>query len=336
MIALWALTVCGFTALALRIARKRVAPSRSHEHVLLIRPVDSPSELERFALLRPTTRVNTRVILATPSEGSNPACANRKVGHVLFGAAHAEPGEIVISVDADVLVDDQLLDALAAAIAKGADVAVAPPQIVGGKGIAAWFLSGAIDQTPLAFRVQLALGGRQPKICGKAIAFSQKGLRAYAAVNDVLAEDLALAEMDLKIVAIDTAARMLGARERSTGEVLHRLTRWMVALRSRRAIAFAAVPLFIAPCWLLVACALWLREDQTTVSVVILLGLRAMLGHSLARERPLAWVLGEAILLTAWARALTIRKISWRGRVLVLQKGGKIIDGVHRMPRLAS
>jgi ceramide glucosyltransferase len=336
MIALWALTVCGFTALALRIARRPLAPTLSSAKVLLVRPVDTPSELEQLALRCSVARPNTRVILATPSEGSHPSCGNRKVGHVLFGAAQAEPGEIVISADADVLVDDALLSALAAAIEQGADIAVAPPRTVGGKGLAAWCLSGAIDQTPLAFRVQLALGGKRPKICGKAIAFSAKGLSALHEVRDVLAEDLALGEKPLKVSVVETWARMLGAREKTVKGVAERLARWMTALRTRRPLAFFSVPFFIAPTLPLVAVAAFLRDDFTSACVVVLVGLRALLAHALVRERPFGWVLGEVTLLAAWSRALITRKIVWRGRRLVLQKGGTIANGVQGMYRVMS
>jgi hypothetical protein len=259
---------------------------------------------------------------------SDPATPNRKVGHVLH-ALRSRPGRpgVVLCIDTDVAVDGALVAALAAAVAEGAALATAPPQPLPAAGLAARAVRGLLTATHHDFRALDVMRAGASAACGKAMALGPAALALLPEIADCVGEDLELARRlhaaGGRVVLVDAAARMPQPPHGSLAAALARFTRWLQVLRAHRPALWTTVPLLLAPTPLLLAAALLLGSPIVALAVLCLFCSRTLLAYRLAPETGRGdWVLGEALLLAAFVRSVWTRKISWRGRVFHVARGG--------------
>ncbi|MBL9037608.1 MAG: carotenoid biosynthesis protein [Archangium sp.] len=334
----WACLAAGFTAVALTrlLLRSGGAPHVHPERgVTLLRPMDSPSagELEN---LRAVPAGVEQVVLSpvpppSPYAGrwaaSDPPTANRKLGHL----QHALPtvGRAVVMADADVEVDDQLVDALLEAIDSGAELAWAAPRpsVPGAT-------RSLLVQSVHSFEVLGVMALGAASVCGKAMALGPRAMKALAELPDCIGEDLELARVlhaaGLKVVQVGRA-RIPRA---NPSPAVARFTRWMEVLKAHRPAQFPTVPLVLACTPLLVLAAAVSREPAVAISVAVLVVLRAVVAAVLERRVGVffGWFGAEALLLWCWLRALTTRgQVTWRGRALVVGAHG-LVRSTERGP----
>ena len=115
-----------------------------------------------------------------------------------------------------------------------------------------------------------------------------------------------------------------------------RFTRWMQVLASHRPGLYPTVPLLFTPTWPLLLFGVGSGSLPLLGGVAVLLAVRTLLSWRLAvlgaapgRAAPprfaLDWLLGEALLLAAFARSLLHPpRVTWRGRDYVLHPGGRM------------
>ncbi|MBK7862642.1 MAG: hypothetical protein IPJ65_29345 [Archangiaceae bacterium] len=178
----WALLAVMFTVMAMvRVAlsaarsahpEPRATPeARSSElsNVLLVRPVDAPTGGELANLRKVPSGLEQWVMSPDPTvpnhHPSDPRTQNRKLGHLK--AAQVDPARTVLVVDADVEVDDALVDALLSALEGGADLAWAAPHPER-RGL----VRGLLVQSLHSFVVLDAVTFGARPVCGKAMALS--------------------------------------------------------------------------------------------------------------------------------------------------------------------
>lgn len=346
----WALLALGYTATVLWELRRTEAPrDGASPPILLLRPVDAPTAQELSNLAAPIAYAGTLVqVVISPYRPrlpdqvrwlySDPTARNRKVGHLLHGLETLDvAGRVVVAVDADVRVTPALLRALAEAVTSGADLAAAPPVIAEGSGWGSRLFSALLAHTHLSFRAQAATPARAPAICGKAVALGPRAQTTLGELSSVVGEDLELAA---RLTAAGGTVRAVtepaqihdGAR--TAGRALERGIRWLQVARAHRPVLFFFVPVFVAPTWLLAAAALGTGAPILSLVVLALVIARTLLSWRLgallrSAASPGEWLLGEALLLAAFAGAVASpRRIAWRDRVLTLGRGGAI-EAVH-------
>ncbi|MGZ5957361.1 MAG: glycosyltransferase [Myxococcaceae bacterium] len=348
----WTVAAAVFSAVTVfRVLRRSAAlPRRAVPPLLLLRPLDEPTEAELLNLALPLPPdLPVRHVVLSPyrprlAEGvewhySDPPCPNRKVGHVLYGLdTLARADEQVLVVDADVAVDRALLEGLSGALSAGAALSTAAPEPEGGTGLGAAALRGLLRASQHSF-VALDLMSAGPKaICGKALGFSGPALEALRRLTGHIGEDLELSRFlhahGLPVVRVAAPARMPLRGAMKLGGVFRRIRRWMQVLRAHRPALYPSVPLLLAPTPLLVALTVLTGSPPVVTALAALLALRIGLGLALCRGAPAAadggweWLMGEAVLLAAWVASLGERTVDWRGRCFTLLRGG-------RMERLA-
>jgi hypothetical protein len=297
--------------------------------VLLIRPVESPSQTELDNLRAPLDYPGSieRIVvgpearaLSVPGErlSSEPTCANRKIGHLLAALSRPRsPDTVVVAADADVRVDGALLRSLVRALSRGVGVVMAALEPEEGAGFAHAALRSVLRETHQDFAVVHALAVGAVPLCGKVNAFSAQGATLLAGCADRMSEDLALGGLlhanGLTVALAEVRARMPQPETLSFAQVGERFVRWMQVLRIERPALFPTVPLLIAPApWLLVAlpAAGW----GGLGAGLFFLAARVTLARTLGARNPLRWLLGEAVLFGAFCVALLRRRIRWRGR----------------------
>lgn len=336
----WALAAAGFSLVALvRLSRRPPEPPEGEfPSVLLLRPVDAPTAAELEALAAPLDYPGPleQVVVGPGFFASNPACPNRKVGHLLAAlAALPAARRVVLSIDADVRVDAALVAALARPIARGAALSFAAPTPLPGPGWAARAVRALLCETHHSFRALDAMSFGAKAVCGKAIGLGPPALEALAQLGEAAGEDLELsvrlhARGERVVLAVAPAQVPQGGGP-SLDAALARFTRWMQVLKAHRPWLYPAVPFLFAPSLPLLALAAVLQSWLVAAAVALLWVSRAALALRLAPsrgpgERPgLDWVLGEALLLTAFARSLVARRLVWRGRVFRLRRGGRLV-----------
>ena len=148
--------------------------------VLLLRPVDEPTDHERSLWGSPIDYPGAlEQVVVSPlrhplPDGvawlrSTPTSPNRKVGHLAFAVATLPiEGRVVMSVDADVQVDGALVRGLVEAVLAGAAVASAPPEPVGsGLGAALW--RGLLVHSHLSFASLGVMQAGAPALCREGV-----------------------------------------------------------------------------------------------------------------------------------------------------------------------
>jgi hypothetical protein len=220
----------------------------------------------------------------------------------------------------------ELVDALAAPVREGAALCTAAPQIEA-RGWGGAALSGILDHGPhsLAALDRMSVGA--PAVCGKACALGPAAQEWMPRLTRVAGEDL---ELSLRLhaaghrVALAAAPAPVHSGRLGLRATLDRMTRWLQVLRAHRPALFPTVPLLIAPTVPLLAASLIASAPLATVLSIELLFLRVALAVALRRSRraPWAWLLGELVLLVAFARALVEREVVWRGQRYRLAAGG--------------
>nr|QKW93819.1 ceramide glucosyltransferase [Vitiosangium cumulatum] len=358
----WAVLAGGFSAVALvRLwtRRRPVVPTRVP--VLLLRPVDAPTERELENLARPIDYSGPleHVVLA-PSrprlpEGvrwlrSDPVVPNRKVGHVLHGLetlpAH---GRVVLVVDADVAVTGALVEGLASPVASGAALSTAVPTPVGERVLADRAMAGLLRRTHHSFRALHVMSAGAKAVCGKALGLSVRAMDELRALADHIGEDLELSKRlharGLDVVLCEAPAEVPLAPG-SWRVALARFTRWMQVLESHRPGLYPTVPLLFTPTWPLLVLSLGVGSAWLAAGVAGLLTVRTLLSWRLtvlsmplpsgegrvdgrwgtcARHVALDWLLGEALLLAAFLSSLVRPpRVTWRGRTYALHSGGRM------------
>jgi ceramide glucosyltransferase len=356
----WVALAGGFSAVALaRLWRPRAAKASTRVPVLLVRPVDAPSARELENLARPLDYAGpVEHVVLSPTrpplpEGvrwvkSEPRTPNRKVGHVL-GALRALPFEgprgarpvarVVLVVDADVAVTGALVEGLAAPVAAGAALSTAVPTPVEARGLAARAVAGLLRRTHHSFRALHVMSAGAQAVCGKALGLGPEALEELPALADHIGEDLELSKrlhargLDVALCEVPAVVPLASGDWASARE---RFTRWMQVLRSHRPGLYPTVPLLFTPTWPLLAWSLVAGSSALALGVLGLVAVRALLSWRLARLSAspglgpegfagLDWLLGEALLLTAFVSSLVrAPRVTWRGRTYALDSGGRM------------
>jgi len=348
----WTVVAALFSAVTLwRLLRERpVAPGRRIPPLLLLRPVDEPTDAELDDLAHPLPpELPVRHVVVSPYRPrlapgiewhfSDPPCPNRKVGHVLYALDTLRRDEQqILVVDADVAVDWALVEGLSGALSAGAALSTAAPLPEGGVGAGAVALRGLLRSSHHSF-VALDLMSAGPKtVCGKALGLSPAAAEALRGLDAHIGEDLELSVLlhrrRMPVVRAFAPARMPLGRMSLSG-ALRRLRRWMLVLRAHRPALYPTVPLLLAPTPLLLALAIVLGDPAVVVAMGVLLVLRTALGLALSRgtvdavDGSWEWLVGESALLLAWVASLAGRSVGWRGRSFVLQRGGRMERAVR-------
>lgn len=349
----WTVVAAVFSAITLlRVLRQPPAPPpRALLPMLLIRPLDEPTEPELANLAVPLPPdIPVRQVVVSPyrprlADGvewhfSDPACLNRKVGHVLYALDTLRPaGRQVLVVDADVAVDRALLEGLSGALSAGAALATAAPEPEGGRGLGAAAIRGLLRSSQHSFVALDLMSAGSKAVCGKALGLSAPALEALRGLTGHIGEDLELARFlhlrGLPVMRVASAARMPLPRAVPLGSVLRRFRRWMQVLRAHRPALYPTVPLLLAPTPLLLGLAVLVGSAGEVTALAVLLALRIALGLALSRGRPdgadggWEWLLGEAMLLAAWLGSLGGRTVDWRGGCFTLLPGGRMERAVR-------
>jgi ceramide glucosyltransferase len=318
-------------SLAARGDQKRTQVNRSG--VLLLRPVDAatPEELENLShplagveqlVLAPFRPRLPNTVRWLPSD---PLQHNRKLGHLQYALSILETtGRTVLVVDADVRVDEALVDTLLAELDAGADLAWAAP-----RPLEPGLPRGLLVQSLHSFHALNAISDGAKPVCGKAIALSPQGLEVLRALPDCLGEDLELArklhQQHLK-VALAGEAQVPGATA-SLHALLARFTRWMQVLKAHRPLLFPSIPLLFAATPVLAVGAAVNGSPVLLSGALVLVLARATLAAVLERKPRTftAWFGAELLLLCCWFNALVLgSKVTWRGRVMEVGLHGRL------------
>ncbi len=341
LVVTWALVALGFTVVTLRaLARRPPASGAAAPAILLLRPADAPTIVEQRNLGTPIDYggpleqvVLSPVPVVLPAGvrwvRSDPATANRKVGHLLHGIAAVPPaGRIVVAVDADVRVDGALLAALATAVLDGAALASAAPSPEPAAGIVPAAVRALLCHTHQSFVALDAVTVGAHAICGKAMALGSTALAGLAGVPDHLGEDLELAKWlharGARVALADVAATVPQSAHAPLGPAHDRFTRWMQVLRAHRPALYPTVPLLFAPSLPLLLVAVALGAPAALAAVAALWVGRTLLAWRLDPVGSFGWPLGEALLLSAFVRSLGRRTVVWRGRRFRLARDGRM------------
>jgi hypothetical protein len=354
------LLALGFTLVAivavlvLRVRR----PVRLHRWppLIVLRPCegDEPELLER---LRSTLRTGysglVRLVVAHgPALALGPSAldatfvasplappgVNRKVWHLAHGLDAMEPGrdELLVSIDADVEVSTELLEALAsAALAPGVVAAFAPPT-QRGRPLAARLGDAALAGSPHAFLTLASLAQLSrstPPMVGCAVVVRPEALSAiggFRAVLHAIGDDLALADALSQHGRVDLAWAVADCRDPKQGvsSLVAQLSRWIRVATSHRPHLRWTYALLIAP----LPCAAlslvvtpWAFLSLVLARVALAAIQRALLYGRVSESLLDPW-LADATWWAAIFGALGSRAVHWRGRRYVIRRGGVVED----------
>jgi hypothetical protein len=340
----WAAAALVFTCVLwvrlqlLRVRRRRAtAPSHDAGEVLLLRPVDAPTAAELDNLSQVLAGVRQVVIapyrLPLPDGIEwlpwDPIALNRKASHLAAALLRYGPRDVVLTADADVRVTRELVDALVAKVRAGAELCTAAPEVdAGGWGGVA--LSGILDHSPLSLTAldRMAIGARA--VCGKACALGPKAQELLPPLTRVVGEDL---ELSLRLHAAGHRVELASVPAQVRPGVVplaatfQRMIRWLQVLRAHRPVLFPTVPLLIAPTLPLLTVSIVCRAPLALALCLALVLARIAVSFALKRDARASWswVLGEAVLLAAFAASLVQRTVVWRGNRFRLAHGGTML-----------
>ena len=246
----------------------------------------------------------------------------------------------VVVADSDVDLEADGVARLVGAMGS-ADAVWAPPVEVGaaetwGDSASQAVLDASLHSFPL-------LAGIDPSgLVGKLFAVRRHALDTvggFEAFSCHLGEDMELARRlrvaGRRIAVAPQLARSM-AQGRSLRDVLSRYRRWLLVVRMQRAPLLLSYPLLLAPSPLLVlviAGALighlfslaTVAAAGLAVRVAVACAARAMAGLPFAPVRAVLQALaGDLVLLASTVGACLSREVTWRGRRLVLTRGGTL------------
>lgn len=329
----WCATAVGFTLTAIFKTRRPKSAHRTRRApVVLLRPVDAPTATELTNLSHAPSSVEQWVLSPKKPDGcagrwvsSQPDRLNRKLGHLQFALGLLEADQPVLIADADVDVDDALVDALLAGLDSGAALswAAPTPSVTGAE-------RGLLVQSAHSFEVLDAMSPGSSPMCGKALALSPAALELLRILPDCVGEDLELSEelhsygLTTKLVA---RAKLPGAR--STREAFHRFSRWMQVLRAHRPALFPSIPIFFACTPLMLLAATFMSWPFQAMLVALVIA-RCALAWKLEGRASMWWLAGESLLLAGWLRSLWLgHRVTWRGRVMELGPAGALREATR-------
>ena len=357
----WTVLAGGFSAVALaRLPRRPRLAERTRVPVLLLRPVDAPTERELENLGQPLDYAGPleHVVLSPQRprlpEGvkwlrSDPSTPNRKVGHLLHALELLRvEGRVVLVVDADVAVTGALVEGLAGPVATGAALSTAVPTPVGEHGLAERAVAGLLRRTHHSFRALHVMSAEAKAVCGKALGLSARAVEELAGLADHIGEDLELSKRlhakGLTVALCDVPA-VVPLGPGTWSGALARFTRWMQVLESHRPGLYPTVPLLFTPTWPLLFLSALAGSAWLAGAVMGLLLMRTLLSWRLTvlstpllpgegrgegatspmLHTALDWLLGEALLLAAFSSSLVHPpRVTWRGRTYALHAGGRM------------
>lgn len=258
-----------------------------------------------------------------------------QLGRVLHGRAPS----IVLVADSDVDLTGVALDALIEPVARGesaacwASVAERSEATLGDRASLA-ILAGGLHGFALLSR--LDPGGMVGKLFAvRADALENVG--GFSSMLRYLGEDVELSRR-LRARGLAVSSVELGvcssAAGRSLAAARDRYARWMLVVRTQRTALMASYPalFFAAPLQALLSLALIGRYPAVALAVfatAVLARLMVAAGARSAARLPRSvratvidpW-LGDVVLLFAWARALRMREVRWRGGLLRFDHAG--------------
>lgn len=335
----WLLVACGFTlAVTLRLPRRARPFPRAPlpPELVVVRPVDAPTALERTTLVAlPGVR---QLVVSPPGVHqadwgehlpSSPGTSNRKVGHLALALASLPSTAVVVTADADVRLTVELLSALVTPVLEGAALCTAAPRPEALAGAGAWTFGGLLNHTHLSFRASGALAAGAPAVCGKAMALGPQARALLPTLGACAAEDLELSRRlhaqgaRIALAEVD-APTPLGRQPLRAG--LRRLTRWMVVLQAHRPLLSWTVPtLFCASLAAVPALALGSEQVRLAALTLLLARLTLALRLGLSLAGAVVWLPAEGALLAAWLAAKLGRRITWRGQSFHVRRGGTLV-----------
>ncbi|MBC7793352.1 MAG: hypothetical protein H7Z43_06570 [Clostridia bacterium] len=360
----WLAFVAAVTGVAaLRRVRHRVVWKTEEDHlprVLVLRPcTGSDAYLAKSLATWPQNEANAAVRFLVPAKtdpvfecadraaselcrngidaevlitGMVEGAANRKVAQL--AAADLEHFDIVCVLDADLDIRAIELAWLTAPLV-GATAATWLPATehatatLGDRASTA-VLAGSLHAFPL-------LAGLDPRgLVGKAFGVRCDALRVvggFASFATRLGEDVELAHrLIIAGYAVQPAQGYVAssARGRSFGATVDRFARWLTVIRAQRPMLLVSYPiLFFATLPLLV----WFAALQSLSGIVATLGVRALTALTASRfSGASASTIGDAlladvVLFCAWIKALSSRRVAWRGASFRIDARGHLVDG---------
>ncbi len=264
---------------------------------------------------------------------------NRKVGQLAEVTRDADE-DVVVCVDADVDLGGFCLDGLIAPLSSESVAAAwAPPVEVGAlQGMGDRASAAVLGASLHAFNLlgELDRGG----LVGKTFAVRADALRAiggFDGLTEHLGEDMELArrlrEQGRTTTMHRSPVRAIGSA-RSMSTVLARYTRWLWVIRAQRPSLLWSYPLLLAAAPILLGMLVLLSPAAPLLflglgALVVTTRIAVALAAAGPRGRKVAavtyeWILADAILLLAFARALGKPEVSWRDRTLRLDSGGRL------------
>jgi len=303
-----------------------------HEVAGLASPIDYPGPLEQVVL----SPFRPRLPIAVRWLWSDPLTTNRKAGHLAYAlSVLPTEGRVVLSVDADVAVDGALVKALVAPLLRGAALATTAwvPTVTGGWGARA--LRALLLHTHHSFLALHVMSAGAKSISGKAMGLGAAAQRELPHIVQHIGEDLELSrrlhEKGEPLALALAPARAPQPEGLGAPEAVARVARWQRVLKAHRPSLYPSVPLLFAPSLPLLALALFTNALPALGAVAFLFAARTLLAARLLALRPgeargrwdaCEWVLGEALLLSAFVGSLRGAEVTWRGRVFRVRPGG--------------
>lgn len=281
----------------------------------------------------------------------SPADLNRKIQHLSVGYAQARH-PVIISADSDVLFEADTLVALVWALVgqAGVGLAYAPPRFPDRGGLADRLLAYGFTSTPHAFYCLKSLAdftrGERP-VVGSLMAFRKETLDAlggYRVIAGHIGDDLELGRqiegLGLR-VAVSSETVLCPNPDLSVQSLFWKLHRWIVVGGAYGAWRIFTYPTLLAPLPLV---GLLTVLSQATGELLppyarwagpLLLALRflfsTVFGALAYGRRPQAL---DVILLPVWELFLTLASllamvysvVQWRGRHLLIRRGGAMLS----------
>lgn len=359
----------GLWALLRARGGRAATPSRAPS-VLLLRPcagdepsleaalsssrAAGPSSRVRFLVASaadPATQTCVRVATALEAEGldadvilTGARGPNRKVEQLAEGVLRSgADADVVLVADSDVALDDALVSALVSEIAEGRVAACwAPPVEHSARHLGDRASRAVLGGSLHAFPLLAALDPRG--MVGKAFAIDRAALEqigGFSALARVLGEDMELARrlaaIGARVVVSPVPARSL-ASGRTLRDAVARYARWITVIRAQRPHLLLSYPLLFAatPLQLLLSGVLALVDPVAglvTVTATLLARSLTLFAARRTTGAPVSLVdaiLADLVLLVAFARALSGRRITWRGVSLEASRGGlSLADGAE-------
>ncbi len=269
---------------------------------------------------------------------------NRKVQQIAVALRDVapEPACVVVVADSDVDLEGHPLDELVAPVSDDAQVgaAWAPPIEVAAEGglgdVASRAVLGAsLHAFPLL--AQIDHEGLVGKLFAMRLATIER-IGGMASLEEHLGEDMEIArrlgERGLAVVRASSPARSL-ATGRSLGMTVLRFARWLSVIRAQRPGLLITYPLFFFGAIPFAVVALAFGSSGGALAALVVVASRGLVALAADRltdgRRSVARlvcdsIVADLVIAAAWVRALATRTFAWRGHVLVIGPGGKLVQ----------